>query len=279
VTLTIAVVQPVTIRPPDDEANVAAALTYIWDAADRGADLVCFPETYPGPWRMPAKYSPAAEIDAAARRFGIHVQYGTLEPLGDADPTAAFNVLRLAGPDDAPAGNYRRTHPPGPWIYAGGPNWDFEYVAGDDFPVFDTEHGTVGMAMCSEVYVPEVTRALAIRGAEIILLPAGLDKRRLWATWRNLIWSRAIENLAVVVTTQNMLSRDETGLAMVATPEEVIFESTKPGMFLVEVDLDRIRELRGRTDNRGSNIKAGVKTGVLSQWQRPELRHKFYGDI
>ena len=42
--------------------------------------------------------------------------------------------------------------------------------------------GKVGLAMCSEAYMPEVTRALALRGAELIFLPAGTDKRRLWAT-------------------------------------------------------------------------------------------------
>ena len=31
---------------------------------------------------------------------------------------------------------YRRTHPNGPWIYTGGPWWEFQYVAGDEFPVF-----------------------------------------------------------------------------------------------------------------------------------------------
>jgi 5-aminopentanamidase len=77
-------------------------------------------------------------------------------------------------------------------------------VPGNGFPVFETDHGKVGLAMCSEVYMPEVARALALRGAELIFMPAGRDKRRLWATWRTLIWARAIENLAIVVTTQNL---------------------------------------------------------------------------
>src|SRR5205807_8886459 len=59
-----------------------------------------------------------------------------------------------------------RTHPNGPWIYTGGPAWEFQWVPGDEFPVFDTVHGKVGLAMCSEVYMPEVARALALRGAE-----------------------------------------------------------------------------------------------------------------
>ena len=79
-------------------------------------------------------------------------------------------------------------------------------MPGDSFPVFDTEHGKVGLAMCSEVYMPEVSRALALRGAEIIFMPAGKDKNRLWATWRTLIWARAIENLAIVVTNPEISS-------------------------------------------------------------------------
>ena len=98
--------------------------------------------------------------------------------------------------------------------------------------------------MCSEVYMPEVARALALRGAELIFMPAGTDKRRLWATWRTLIWARAIENLAVVVTTQNLFNHGERGLAMVAAPEEILFESTAPGLSVVDVDLDRLRAMR-----------------------------------
>jgi predicted amidohydrolase len=173
--------------------------------------------------------------------------------------------------------SYRRTHPNGPWIYTGGQWWEIQYVPGNEFPVFDTQQGKVGLAMCSEAYMPEVTRALALRGAELIFMPAGTDKRRLWATWRNLIWSRAIENLAIVVTTQNLFSHGERGLAMVATPEEILFESTAAGLFIVDVSLDRAREMRTTTDSVTSALGYGAKQGVLGpQWQRPELREAMY---
>jgi predicted amidohydrolase len=274
-TFRLALVQPVSHRPPDDEANVADALRHIASAAESGADLVAFPETYPGPWRMPASYSPTDVMVDAARRFGVYVQFGTLEPI-DAATGRAYNVLMLAKPDGAEPGRYRRTHPPGPWLYTGGPAWEFQYVAGDEFPVFDTPFARLGLAMCSEVYMPEVSRALALRGAECILLPAGIDKRRLWATWRNLIWARATENLAAVITTQNLFDARERGLAMVAMPEEVVFETTSGGMFLIDIDLARVRELRGAHDGTTSSLQDGAKAGVLSQWQRPELRGSFY---
>lgn len=271
----LAIIQPMTHRPPDDAANVADAVRHVEQAASQGADVVALPETYPGPWRMPTTFECHEAMAEVARRCGVYVQYGTLEPLDDQSRTA-HNLLMLARPDGRPPGKYRRTHPPGPWIYTGGENWDFIYVTGDEFPVFETEHGTFGLAMCSEAYMPEVSRALALRGAEVIFLPAGTDKRRLWASWRNLIWSRAIENLAVTVTTQNLFSPAERGLAMVATPEEIVFESTKAGMFLLDIDLERLRDLRAQQDGVHSSAQNGAKAGILTQWQRPELYDRFY---
>jgi predicted amidohydrolase len=271
----IAVVQPMAHPPAEDEKNVAEAVQYVESAASQGAHIVAFPETYPGPWRMPAHYDPIKTMGDVAQRCGVYVQYGTLEPINE-EKRQAYNLLMLAYPDGREQGKYRRTHPPGPWIYTGGAYWDFMYVAGDEFPTFETEHGVLGLAMCSEVYVPEVSRALALRGAEVILLPAGVDKKKLWATWRNLIWARSIENLAVVVTTQNLFDSGQRGLAMVATPEDIIFETTAPGMFLVDIDLTRIRELRASRDDSTSSLTYGAKGGVLSQWQRPEMYSRFF---
>jgi predicted amidohydrolase len=275
-TFRIAIVQPISHPPGDDHNNVPEAIRHIERCAAEGAQFVCFPETYPGPWRMPAHYDPTAAIAEAAARHQVHVVFGTLEPISSAASTA-YNLICMASPDGRVV-RYRRTHPNGPWIYTGGKWWEFQYVAGDDFPVFDTRHGKVGLAMCSEVYMPEVSRALALRGAEIIFMPAGTDKSRLWATWRTLIWARAIENLAIVVTTQNLFSHQERGLAMVASPEEILFESTAAGCAFVDVSLDRVRYLRSTRDAPGAADTCAAKQGVLGpQWQRPELRDVIYG--
>lgn len=273
-TFRIAVVQPVSHVPGEDEHNIADALRAIELAAHEGADFVCFPETYPGPWRMPALFDPIPAMVQAAATHGVHVVFGTIEPV---DQQAAYNLIVMAYPDGRAPARYRRTHPNGPWIYTGGPTWEFQYVAGSEFPVFDTVHGKVGLAMCSEVYMPEVTRALALRGAELIFMPAGTDKRLLWATWRTLIWARAIENLALVVTTQNLFHHGERALAMVAGPEQILFESTAAGMSVVDVDLERVRYLRASRDVVGASASCAAKQGVLGpQWQRPELYDSFY---
>ena len=274
-TVRIAVVQPLAHAPPDDERNVADAEAHIARAAADGAHFVCFPESYPGPWRMPAAYDPIPRLAEAAREHEIHAVFSTIEPI-DEEKATAYNLICMAYPDGRPVARYRRTHPNGPWIYTGGGAWEFQYTPGNEFPVFRTEHGVVGLAMCSEVYVPEVTRALAMRGAELIFMPAGTDKRRLWTSWRTLLFARAIENLAVVVSTQNLLTAKDRGLAMVASPEEILLESTQAGVMVVDVDLDRARELRNGRDSVVSSKTCGAKEGVLSeQWQRPELYDRF----
>src|SRR5580704_8820590 len=69
----IAVVQPISHRPGEDAANVAEAVATIGRAAAEGAHFVCFPETYPGPWRMPATFDPTDAMAEAAARHKLHV--------------------------------------------------------------------------------------------------------------------------------------------------------------------------------------------------------------
>ena len=252
-TFRIAVVQPICHPPGSDAANIADAERAIARAAGEGAQFVCFPETYPGPWRMPAAFDPTAAMVEAAAKHRTHVVFGTIAPI-DAKAATAYNLICMAYPDGRAPARYRRTHPNGPWIYTGGPAWEFQWVPGDEFPVFDTAHGKVGLAMCSEVYMPEVARALALRGAELIFMPAGKDKRKLWATWRTLIWARAIENLAVVVTTQNLFDHSERGLAMVASPEEILFESTIAGTARRRCE-PRARTTPARNARRGGLVR------------------------
>ena len=102
-TFRIAVVQPICHRPGTDAANVADATRAIARAAGEGAQFVCFPETYPGPWRMPATFDPTAAMVEAAAKHKTHVVFGTIAPI-DAAAATAHNLICMAYPDGrAPA--------------------------------------------------------------------------------------------------------------------------------------------------------------------------------
>ena len=269
-TMRIAVVQA---RPnvEDRAKNVELAVGAVRQAAGQGARIVCLPETFPGPWTPPLDYDPVPELVATARDLDVHVIAGTIEPVAD-EPGRHYNVLLLLGPDGE-VGRYRRTTPRGPWIYEGGRFWDFGYHAADDLPVFQVGDAKVGMLVCSEVYVPELARALALKGAEIIFMPAGLWKKGQWDTWRVLTRARAIENLAYTATCQNVLGNETSnaGLSMICSPEGVLAESSVDGILVADCDLERLRWMRELEDGPGFPGEKACKTGVLWQWYRPEL--------
>ncbi len=268
----VAAVQTKTVLGPDEEKkNIESAWEHVKEAAKDGAKFICFPETYPGPWKAPLGYSVAGPISEMARKYGVYIVAGDNCPV-PGSPGKVYTSQILVGPGGL-IGRYNRTTPRGPWIYKGGRFWDYDYQEADELPVFDTPLGRVGMLICSEVYAPELSRILALKGAEIIFLPAGICKYELQETWRNLIWSRAIENLACTVTCQNILGA-EHGLAMICSPEEILIESLKPGIFMAECDLGRIRWLREQKDLYGPPMPWRAKPGVLRDWRLPELYRK-----
>ena len=252
-TFRIALVQPICHPPGSDERNVSDAVKAVARAAGEGAQFVCFPETYPGPWRMPASFDPTR-----AGRGGGKAQnsccFGTISPVRPGGSDRAQSHLH---------GVSRRTRARALPPHAS--QWSMDLYGRDrvGIPVGSWQrfprvrHGARQGRACDvqRVYMPEVCRALALRGAELIFMPAGKDKRKLWATWRALIWARAIENLALVVTTQNLFNHSERGLAMVAAPEEILFECTIAGTSIIDVSLDRVRYLRA-TRGRGRLFRA-----------------------
>ena len=127
--------------------------------------------------------------------------------------------------------------------------------------------------------MPEVCRALALQGAEIILLPAGVPKGPLWETWRTLIFARAIENLCFTATCQNIFAPSDLGLAMICSPEKIMVESIAAGVFVADCDLDRLRLLRETEDSWDFPGVKYCKPGIFKQWYRPELHAQVPAEI
>lgn len=269
----IAVINPMTEFGEDSrKGNLEMMRNLAADAKESGADLIVFPESFPGEWRAPVTWTPKAELEELARSLDCHIVGGYTEPLDD-DGVRCHNVLALYGPSGE-VGTYRRTSPAhAPWVYQGGKYWDFDWVPGDELPVFSTPMGVIGIAMCSEIYVPEIARALALKGAEIILFPAGLvgPYRALYETWKTLGWARAIENLAITAIATNALE-DQGGLAMICSPEEILLCESSEGVFVVDVDVERVRWLRDQQDRRiDGQTPWKTKPGNLRDWRRQEV--------
>jgi predicted amidohydrolase len=274
VTLTVALAQPVTAHGEHSQReNLKTAARYAEEAAANGAQILCFPESFPGAWRMPVTWTPVAELCALAEKNNLHVIGSFAEPL-DEDGRRCYQSVSLIGPTGKELGRYRRTIPAlNPWIYRGGPLWDFDWVQGVQLPVIATDVGNVGLLVCSEVYAPELSRILALKGADIVFMPNGFvpARRGLFDTWRTLMWARAIENLFYTVTSSNLPGPSEEGLAMVCSPEDIVLETHGEGLHYAVLDLNRLAWLREQTDERGSEPPWRTKPGALRDWRRQAI--------
>jgi predicted amidohydrolase len=263
---------------------------YIRQAGALGVDLLLFPENYPGPYRASGRFEVLETLQAAAAEHSVGVAAGTSLEL--ADEPGRFNIATvLIQPDGVVAGLYRRTHPRGPYIYPGGELWDFNYAEADEFPVVDMGWGKVGVVTCSEAFVPEVARVLALKGAELCLFPSGLliDELGYTDNWRTLVRARAIENLMYTALTVNLFPPEfadryrqapleeapsasglTRGIAMIASPERVLAQSEAPGILTAELDLERVRRLRATVEELIVPAPYRTIPGILS-WRRPEV--------
>jgi predicted amidohydrolase len=264
----LAAVQPRSHSGADEHLNATEALEWMDRAADAGADLVVFPEGYPGPTNPANSYDAFSPLAERAEQRGLHVVAGRIEPAPDG---RFYVVLHLIDDQGATVGVYRRTSPPGPYVYRDLDIWQVDYVEGDAPPrAFRTRLGTIGMLVCSEVYVPELSRILALQDADLIVYPAGGAINELLPTWRTLLWARAIENLVYTSASQNLYAPHEEGVGQIAAPEGVLATSRDAGLVVADLDMDRLEYLRSQDERIEFPKPYSAIPGVM-RWRRPEI--------
>lgn len=296
-TIRLGLAQTVTHFGDREVENRQNAVDLIERASHLGVELLAFAENYPGPFTATNRFEVAESISQAAARHGVAVAYGTSLPTPDStEGDETYNIATVVVDDQGEVrGEYRRTHPVGPYIYRDSPDWNFDYVAADEFPVIQMPWGVLGISICSEVHLPEIARILALKGAEVCLFPSGLliDELGYTENWRTLVRARAIENIMYTATLVNLMDprmadqfnisgvqlapprvRGTLGIGMIASPERVLAQSSAPGILTADLDLDRIRQLRATTEELIVPAPYQTIPGHLA-WRRPEL----YGDL
>jgi predicted amidohydrolase len=163
----------------DVDKSVEMHLAYIEEAAQAGASLVVFPECslqgYPADFRAT---DPAASLEPfwktvekiadgpnvaliadKAIECGIHVIYGLNEATDR--PGVVYNSMVLTGPDGL-VGVFRKVHV--------GITEQVFWRRGDDWPVYETPFGKIGMLICYDKAWPEACRELTLRGADLLVM-------------------------------------------------------------------------------------------------------------
>jgi predicted amidohydrolase len=192
----------------EKERNLESCLARLEEAAAAGAELLVLPEcAIPGYMfesadeAMPfAEEIPGPSTEAlaeACRRLEIYAVCGLLERDGDQLRNSAVFV----GPEGL-VGSYRKTHLPFLGV-------DRFTVPGDELPVYDTPLGRIGVEICYDLRFPEVTRTLALKGADLVAHPTNFPMAAKIQT-ELITVARAAEN-RIYLLTANRVGKERWG--------------------------------------------------------------------
>jgi len=245
---TIGVVQMRSGRTP--AANIAAAESFIREAAAEGADYVLTPEMTNILDRDAENTLAIAELesdDPALARFRglaedlrIWLHIGSLVIRGD---SGVVDRGYLIDPRGAISARYDKIHMFDVDL-PGGESWRESrlYHPGNEAVVADLPWARIGMSICYDLRFPQLFRALAHAGATVLAVPAAFTKQTGQAHWHVLLRARAIETGSFVVAAaqggRHEDGRETFGHSLVVDPWGRILAEAgdEPGVILVKID-------------------------------------------
>jgi predicted amidohydrolase len=193
---------------PDMDASIKAASDLVRAARADGAELICLPEYFScyqaaetevtvGPQAEPA-HRALTHFRGLAGELGAWLLLGSLAIT--AGPGKIFNRSYLIDPEGGIAARYDKIH-----------LFDVDLADGESYResaliepgtqavLAATPWGALGLTVCYDLRFPQLYRALAKAGAQILTVPAAFTRTSGQAHWHVLVRARAIETGCFVI--------------------------------------------------------------------------------
>ena len=238
-------------------ANLIEAERLIALAVKAGANLVVLPENFAlmgmrdhdvVAAREPDGHGPLQDFLAAqSARHGIWLVGGTIPIACDHADRVRAGCL-LYGPDGRRLARYDKMHLFDVTVddERGTYRESATLEPGDQLVVVDTPLGKIGLTVCYDLRFPEQVRAMAQRGAQIVVLPAAFTAVTGRAHWEVLVRARSIENLVYMVASAqggyHANGRETYGHSMIVNPWGQIVDLLPRGSGVVLGNLDLARQ-------------------------------------
>ena len=260
----------------DVPANVRAACELAEAAAAAGARLVALPETwaYKGGREGIRASAEAVEgpsnaaLAQLAARLGIFVLAGSIyEP--SPEPGRVYNTSALFGPGGGLLAVYRKIHLFD--VTAGTTEYreSDDVTPGAELVTVQVDLGkaapgdpagapapaapvTLGFTICYDLRFPELYRSLALRGAQVLCVPAAFTAYTGAAHWEVLLRARAAENGCFAIAPgqvgEHLPGRECFGHSMIVDPWGTVLAEVQDGVgfCVADLDLGRVAEVRAQ---------------------------------
>jgi len=248
------------------DENLKTAIGYVKQAKTEKADLVAFPEFL-------MAYSPASQsadelakiaedingeftssLREAAKAISINVVATIYEK--SKIPNRVYDTALLIDSKGSLSSVYRKLH-----LYdALGFSESDKLVAGNDLvkPI-KTNAGNVGLMICYDIRFPEMSRILALMGADTFVLPsAWVEGDMKVEHWQTMLKARAIENGCYVLA-PDQVGNVYVGRSMVVDPfgKIVLDMVDKEGLEVVDLDAELVKNVRSKLpllNNRRNDV-------------------------
>lgn len=199
---------------------------------------------------------PGALTEALGRKARLYHTY-IIAGMLELDGGKTYDTAVLIDRRGHVAGKYRKTHLPLAEVEDG-------ETPGNDYPVFDTDFGRIGILVCWDYYFPEPMRIMRLKGAEIVFLPIAGDPGV--RHWDVVTRARALDNGIYLVA-----SVSEGRDSRIIDPDGEVVAETTDGLATANMDLDR--------ESRLWWLSVGPADGEAKSLVIQERRAETYHDL
>jgi N-carbamoylputrescine amidase len=244
----------------DTESMVDKNMDYAREAAEQGAQVLCFQEIFNSPYFCNVQdsdnYSFAESIPdgptvqkmmALAKETKMVLVVPIYEVV---DEGTFFNAAAVIDADGSFLGRYRKTHIPQVKGF-----WEkFYFRPGNlGYPVFDTAVGRIGVYICYDRHFPEGWRVLGLKGARMVFNPSATTRGHSKHLWQLEQPAAAVANEYFVgainrVGSEGLTDTDYYGSSYFVNPRgELVGETasdTEDEVVVRQLDLGLVEEVR-----------------------------------
>ena len=244
----------------DKASMIEKHISYARQAAEQGAQVMCFQELFYGPYFCQVQdrqyYSfaepvPGPTVDRM-QQLAEETKMVLIVPVHEEEATGVYyNTAAVIDADGTYLGKYRKNHLPqlnGFWE-------KFYFRPGNlGYPVFETAVGMVGVYICYDRHFPEGARMLGLNGAELVFIPSATSRGLSQHLWKIEQTSHAIAN-GYFVGTINRVGvekefgdNDYYGQSYFCTPRgEFVGElgdAHEEELIVRDLDMDLVKQVR-----------------------------------
>ncbi|WP_295617130.1 carbon-nitrogen hydrolase family protein [uncultured Methanobrevibacter sp.] len=243
------------------DENINKAIQMIKESKKQGADLAVLPEMFNCPYENEKFIEYAEEMEESitlkeiskiAKEENIHVLAGSIPELeNDGDSQSIYNTAVLFDNSGNILGKHRKMHLFDIDVKGKICSKESDTLsAGNEITVIETELAKIGIGICYDIRFVELSRIMALNGAEILIFPGAFNLTTGPAHWEILFRSRALDNQTFTIGVAPALDRDANynsyGHSIAVSPwgeliEELGFDEE---LKIVEIDLDEIARIR-----------------------------------